>query len=170
MDKFSVNFGGLGDSLKPQTPVFKYEDVKHRLQKVAFDIVRFIDSDNIDGLWRIQNTDDGEVIIAMYSEERPRVEKTASASASPWEAMADQSGCISLFYNREPVKKISLAKLGMGDANPQTVCSVLSEKLSSNSKLLGGLLASLSSEERKDLLAKHPEIFCNTQDVESANK
>ncbi len=155
MDKFSVNFGALEEHLRPKAPVYKYEDVKHRLRKVAFDIVRFVDADNIDGLWQIQNTDDGEVIVAMYSEEAP-AEKTASASA--WRAIADRSGNVNLFYKNDPVTKVSLAKLGMADADPDAVCVTLAENLQSNSKLLDGLLASLSSEERKDLLGSHPEL------------
>jgi hypothetical protein len=154
MDKFSVNFSALDAHLRPQAPTYRYADVKHRLRKVAFDIVRFVDTDNIDGLWQIQNTDDGEVIVAMYSDKAPEVEKIASA----WGAYPDHSGDVNLFYKNNPVTKISLAKLGMADAAPDTVCTVLSEKLSSNTKLLSGLLASLSSEERKDLLDAHPEL------------
>jgi len=154
MDKFSVNFGALEEHLRPKAPVYKYEDVKHRLRKVAFDIVRFVDTDNIDGLWQIQNTDDGEVIVAMYSEESSTAEKTASA----WRAIADKSGNINLFYKNDPVTKVSLAKLGMADADPNAVCITLAENLSTNSKLLDGLLASLSSEERGELLKSHPEL------------
>lgn len=153
MDKFSVNFGALQEHLKPKAQVFRYEDVKHRLRKVAFDIVRFIDTDDIDGLWQIQKTEEGEVIVAMYSDGPPD-DKTASN----WGAFPDRGGDINLFYKNDPVTKISLAKLGMADSPPDTVCAVLAEKLSSNTKLLGGLLGSLSSEERKDLLDNHPEL------------
>ncbi|KKN74476.1 hypothetical protein LCGC14_0389930 [marine sediment metagenome] len=155
MDKFSVNFGALQERLRPQAPVYRYEDVKHRLRKVAFDIVRFVDTDNIDGLWQIQQTDEGDVIVAMYSEESPEVEKMASSN---WGAVADRAGNINLFYKNDPVTKVSLASLGMAGSTPDTVCSVLAEKLASNTKLLSGLLSSLSSEERKDLLDAHPEL------------
>lgn len=155
MDKFSVNFGALQESLRPQVPMFRYADVKHRLKKVAFDIVRFIDTDNIDGLWQIQKTEEGDVIVAMYSEDTAP-EKVASAS--DWKAFPDSRGDINLFYKNNPVTKISLAKLGMADSEPETVCAVLSEKLASNTKLLSGLLVSLSSEERKELLDAHPEL------------
>lgn len=154
MDKFSVNFGTLQESLRPQEPMFRYEDVKHRLRKVAFDVVRFVDTDDIDGLWQIQKTEEGEVIVAMYSEDS-YPEKNASVN---WKALPDSGGNINLFYKNDPVTKISLAKLGMADSSTETVCTVLNEKLVSNTKLLSGLLASLSSEERKELLDGHPEL------------
>ena len=46
----------------------------------------------------------------------------------------------------------------MADNSSDIVCCVLAEKLASNTKLLRGLLTSLSSEERKDLLGAHPEL------------
>ncbi len=148
MDKFSVNYGKLENKLRPKTPIFKYEDVKHRLKKVSFDVVRFVDADNIDGLWQIQQTDDGDVIVAMYDESSV-VEKSASA----WCALPDNSGNVNLFYKDHPVTKISLAKLGMADTDINIVCSTLSEKLAGNTKLLNSLMALLGPEERKGLQA-----------------
>mgnify|MGYP001589289631 CR=1 FL=1 len=163
MNKFAVNFGALEEGLKPQAQIFRYEDVKHRLRKVAFDIVRFVDTDNIDGLWQIKNTDNGEVIVAMYSE-NAAAEYAKTKNASDWSAIADKTGGVNLFYKTNPVTKISLAKLGMAEMEPDTVCSVLEEKLASNKKLLRGLFASLSSEERKDLFDTNPELAQTVND------
>jgi len=162
MDKFSVNFDALEEFLKPKTPVYRYDDVKHRLKKVAFDIVRFVDADNIDGLWQIQKTDDGDVIVAMYSND-----KLEDKVSSNWEVMADKVGNINIFYKNTPVTKVSMAKLGISDAEPHTICSTLVDKLSSNSQLLDGLLASLSYEERSELFINHPELVGNskTEDI-----
>ena len=162
MGDFSVDYDMLEQSFvkQAQTPTFKYEDVKHRLKKVAFDIVRFVDADNIDGLWQIQQTSDGDVIVAMYesdelvSESSEDVEKTASG----WSALPGKYSDITLFYKDQPVTKISLAKLGMAKESTESVCSVLSEKLAKNEKLLGGLLSTMSSAERKNLLDTFPEL------------
>ena len=55
MKKFAVGYASLQSSLeKPK--VYKLEDVKDKIKKVVFDVVRFLDSDNIDGLWQIQHT------------------------------------------------------------------------------------------------------------------
>ena len=157
MSKFSVNFEALDEKLKTKHPVYRYADVKHRLRKVAFDIVRFVETDNIDGLWQIQKSDDGEVIVAMYSDD-PNMLTEKTASSSNWGAVADSYGNINLFYKNRPVTKMSLAKLGLSNEAPEDVCRVLQEKLATNIKLLNGLLASLSSEERNDLLSAHPEL------------
>ena len=61
MDKHSVNYDNMNKKLT-EKKAYKFNDVKDRLIKVAFDVVKFKDSDNIDGLWQVQSSDDGEVI------------------------------------------------------------------------------------------------------------
>ena len=160
MDKFSVNFKDLEDSLskEAQSPVYKYADVKHRLEKVAFDIVRFVDTDNIDGLWQIKNTEDGDLIVAMYNDEELIAEGQVEKTASDWTALPGKFNDVTLFYKNHPVTKISLAKLGFNNEPINLVCKTLSDKLSSNDKLLQGLLSYMSDDERKDLLKVNPEL------------
>ena len=93
----------------------------------------------------------------MYSDD-PNMLTEKTASSSNWGAVADSYGNINLFYKNRPVTKMSLAKLGLSNEAPEDVCRVLQEKLATNIKLLNGLLASLSSEERNDLLSAHPEL------------
>lgn len=160
VNKFSVNYDALEERLKPEPQVFKYAEVKDRLVKVAFDVVRFMDADNIDGLWQIQKTDDGEVIVAMYDGSLPEAEqtKTASVNDSPWLTMPDRLGHINVFYKDSPVTKISLASLGMDGENPESVSFTLSEKLATNNKLRDSFLGSLTQQERAILLEAHPEL------------
>ena len=49
MEKFAVNYNDLDGTLAPRAEIYRYEDVKHRLKKVAYDIVRFVDGDDISG-------------------------------------------------------------------------------------------------------------------------
>ena len=63
MNKFAVDYNSLESELTPRPQYFRYDDVKDRLRKVAFDVVRFKDGDDISGLWQIQQTDEGEVIL-----------------------------------------------------------------------------------------------------------
>lgn len=153
MDKFSVNLQNLEEQLKPQKPVFKYAEVKHRLERVAFDVVRFMDTDGIDGLWQIQQTDDGEVIVAMYDHDEQQ-EKTASC----WDAVSDSSGKINILYKNYPVTKLSLASLGMQGEKAHKVCQTLSEKLASNNSLRSAFIANLTPQEREELFSAHPEL------------
>jgi hypothetical protein len=153
MDKFSVDYGTLGEQMT-QRKAYRFKDVKDRLVKVAFDIVRFRDTDNIDGLWQIQATDDGEVIVAMYEQAPEKLE----AKASNWAAVADKTGSVNVFYKDEPIMRFASAKIGIpADGIPLLVES-LPEKLEKNASLRKAMLNEISPEERKDILAKYPEL------------
>ncbi len=111
---------------------FKYEDVKNRLIKVAYDIVKFRDSDpSIDGLWQIQNTDDGEVIVAMY-EEKPTLE-----SKSNWATILDKTASnINVFYKNEFITKLSSSDFPeQADIDIKKLSSHLPESLENNKSL-----------------------------------
>ena len=70
MKKFAIDVDSLENKLQKKT-AYRLEDVKDKVRKVAFDVVRFVDNDaTIDGLWQIQKHDDGEYIVAMY-EDKP---------------------------------------------------------------------------------------------------
>lgn len=155
MNKYSVDYNFLDDSLKEKPKVFKYADVKDRLVKVAFDVVRFVDGDDLSGLWMVNQTDDGEYIVAQYDDSYSDTEKTASN----WNVYADSSNDgIHIFYKNDPVTKISTASLGIDKDETYLAVDVLSEKLSSNSGLVEGLLEELPAEKRKELLDNHPEL------------
>lgn len=152
MDKVAVDYSSLEEKLTTKK-VYKLNEVQHRLKKVAFDVVRFFDSDNIDGLWQIQRCDDGEYIVAMYEEE-PSIKTSAD-----WSVISDKSGNnINIFYKNEPVKKVSLASLGMTTEDSSVVCSFLPKKLASDKNLVSSLLNDLSSQEKNNLLERYPEL------------
>ena len=159
MKKFAVDYASLQSSLeKPK--VYKLEDVKDKIKKVAFDVVRFLDSDNIDGLWQIQHTSDGDYIVAMYGEEGASAPVTKSSSVkTDWSVITDKSGQnLNFFYKGTPVTRLSVAALGLPNTEASLATSYLPAKLASNSRLVTGLLQELSPEERKELLTKHPEL------------
>jgi hypothetical protein len=156
MEKFAVNYNNLEQDLEPKAQVYRYEDVKHRIKKVAFDVVRFTDGDDISGLWQVQQTDDGDVIVAKYDDSYMEATKEAS---SDWQALADRSGeNVNIFYKNSPVTKVSLASVGIPNIDADIVCRRLPECLTSNKTLVSGLLAELSSSDRKELLNAHPEL------------
>jgi len=160
MEKFAVNYNDLQGDLAPRPQAFRYADVKHRLKKVAYDIVRFTDGDDISGLWQIQQTDDGDVIVAKYDDTSnfTEVEKTASVETN-WRALADRSGeHINIFYKDSPVTKVSLTKIGIPTEDADIVCRYLPEKLATNEALTSNLLAEMSSGDLKELVKAHPEL------------
>jgi len=159
MEKFAVNYNDLQGDLTPRPNAFRYADVKHRLKKVAYDIVRFVDGDDISGLWQVQQTDDGDVIVAQYDDTAnfAEVEKTAAVETS-WRALADKSGGIHIFYKDSPVTKIALASIGIPAEDADVVCRYLPEKLATNEVLASNLLAEMSGSNFKELVKAHPEL------------
>lgn len=159
MNKYSVNYTELENNLERQAS-YKYDDVKHRLEKVAFDIVRFRpEHDDIDGLWQIKATDDGEVIVAMYDESPKKEEDNCMKVNSSWDVILDKSGStINIFYKNEPITRLASASLGISNSEMKSLCSDLPKKLASNKNLLNALLNDLSEQDRSALFTKYPEL------------
>lgn len=142
--------------MQPKPKVFKYENVKHRLTKVAFDVVRFVDGDDVSGLWQVNQTDDGEYIVAQYND---YVDQEVDKTASNWSAYPDKGGDnIHLFYKNDPVTKIATTSIGISKSEALMVADILPEKLDTNKILAEGLLMELSHDSRAQLLDNHPEL------------
>lgn len=153
MDKHSVDYGVMNKKLTDKK-AYKYNDVKDRLIKVAFDVVKFKDSDNIDGLWQVQSSDDGEVIVALY-EETPKSLETKSS----WSAVADKTASyVHVFYKNEPVIKIASSTLGVSKDNVVSFEENLPKVLAENAGIRSLLLNELSERDRKSFTTKYPEL------------
>lgn len=155
MIKFSVDYTDLQSKLS-QKRAFRLSDVKEKIRKVAFDVVRFVDSDKIDDLWQIHRDGDDEYIIAMYTENE--VEKCASLS--PWKAVPDSSGThIHLLYKNMPIKKIALAPLGIPLEDVWLVSHSIPQRLATDQSFLDSLLKELTSHERQALIEVEPSFL-----------
>ena len=152
MDKHSVNYEYMNKKLS-QKKHFKFNDVKDRLIKVAFDVVKFKDNDNIDGLWQVQSSDDGEVIVALY-EETPKLEAKSS-----WSAVADKTASyVHVFYKNEPVVKLASSDLGISKEDSVSFVENLPKILAENVGIRSSLLNELSAEDKKSFITKYPEL------------
>lgn len=150
MSKFSVDYSGLDNTVHKK--VYRLSDVKDRLEKVAFDIVRFKDADKSADLWQVQSADDGEYIVSLYQSDEDD-KKEAS-----WEVTASALGTLNVSYKGEPVIKLAAAKLGLSAEQAKAAPSYLPEKLASNKKLVNALLKELSLPAKQELLKKYPEL------------
>jgi len=149
-NKFSVNYEDLQKKFNAKKS-YKLEDVKYKIKKVAFDVVRFLETEDIDGLWQVQHRDDGDYIVAMYDEPI----KTASA----WSVVSDRNQKnINFFYKDTPIVRLASTKLGIPQEQVSFAIKHLPEKLASNQKLVEGLLLEISPEERTQLLTQFPEL------------
>jgi len=154
MKKFAVNYQNLETQLEDKPQVFRLADVKDKITRVAFDVVKFHDSDGLDGLWQIRQTDEGEYIVATYDDSELTVEASVK---TPWQAF--QSGDeVHVFYKNDPVSKISLASIGIPAEEAKLFVSHLPQSLATNEKLAASMLKALGDEERKELFASHPEL------------
>ena len=152
MDKHSVDYELMTERLSAKK-AYKYNDVKDHLIKVAFDIVKFKDCDDIDGLWQIQSADDGEIIVALY-EEAPQLEVKSS-----WSAIPDKTASyVHLFYKNEPITKVAMDSLGIKGEETVAFVEALPKILAENESVRSAMLSELSSEDSSNLIKKYPEL------------
>lgn len=145
------------DYTKLENQVFKkayrLADVKHQLETVAFDIVRFKDGDKGAELWQVQSADDGDFIVALYQQEEE--EKTAS----PWSvAISKVSGDLQFSYRGDPLVRLASSKLGIPRSELEKVPEYLPTKLAENKKLVQALLQEMPEPAKKMALDRYPEL------------
>jgi len=154
MRKFSVDYTKLETKLSKKA--YRLSDVKHRLETVAFDIVRFKDGDEGAALWQIQSADDGDYIVTLYDQKE---EETVKAASLPWEVILSKTAkVLNIFYKGDPITKVATSKLGLPDTELDTVEKYLPRKLAENKKLVKALLADLDEPTKNSVLVKYPEL------------
>lgn len=112
--------------------IYKLSDVKHKLEKVCFDIVKFKDEDQ-DDLWQVMNAEDGSYIVARYSSSDDDAVKEAKASTTEkWDVLVSQAGYLHFYYNGQPMGTLSADKLGIPAADLPAIKRFLPAKLASD--------------------------------------
>lgn len=154
--KTDIDYNKLDNTLNKN--FYKLEDVKDRLIKICFDVVRFKDADP-EELWQIQNSDDGDYIVARYEAPSEKEELPAkTASSSPWDVSIDNNKHLHIFYKNYQVAKLKASTLGLENTDLDAVKSFLPKKLASDQSLVNSLLNTLSTTEKFQLLRTFPEI------------
>lgn len=152
MSKDSIDYSGLANKIFKTA--YKFSEVQDQLETVAFDIVRFKDSDKSADLWQVQSADDGEYIVALY---QPEEEATKTAG---WDvAYIKSTGSLQISYKGDPLVRIASSKLGIPNAELSKVEAYLPAKLASNKKLVQALLNELPESTKNEVLAKYPEML-----------
>lgn len=131
---------------------YKLADVQDKIEKVAFDVVRFKDDDDLSRLWVIQPSADGDVIVAMYDDSDDALETKS------WQAIADKQANINVFYKGEPIKRLAMSSLGIPKEDISIVCRSLTKKLATDFETRKALLMELPIDERYELVQKYPEL------------
>jgi len=151
MSKFSVDYSSLAGQITKKA--YRLSDIKDQLESVAFDIVRFKDSDKSADLWQVQSADDGEYIVALY---QPDEEEK---SAALWDVSISKIGSeLQVSYKGDPLVRVAAARLGVPRSEINKVPGYLPAKLAANPKLVKALLNELPESAKKEVLAKYPEL------------
>jgi hypothetical protein len=133
MSKFSVDINSLSNTINKKS--YKLSEVSDKIEKVAFDIVRFKDCDDRANLWQIQSADDGDYIVSMYEGDTSG-QKISEASSSSWEVIADKSAGNLMFYRGDEfVVKVAAKEFGV-DTDLDKFSKHLTKSMSSNDKLV----------------------------------
>ncbi|HVY53721.1 MAG TPA: hypothetical protein VHA13_04305 [Gammaproteobacteria bacterium] len=151
MSKFSIDYSGLENKIYKKA--YRLSDVKDQLETVAFDLVKFKDSDKSADLWQIQSADDGDYIVAVYqSDDEEKV-------ASNWEVIVTKTaGELQISYKGDPIVRLASKKLGIPQHELNQVPKYLPIKLAENKKLVKALLNELPASAKKEVLNKYPEL------------
>lgn len=152
MSKFVIDYNSVIKNTFQKT--YKLSDVKDKLEKVAFDLVRFKDSTK-DELWQIQSAEDGEYIVALYEEDTNSVNKSEASWAVGLNKMA---GTLDFFYNNEPVCNINAMSIGLDEKSLEGVPELLPKQLTSNKKLVNSLFKQVSPQTKEYFYNKYPEL------------
>lgn len=136
---------------------YKLSEVQDKIEKVAFDVVKFRDEDDASKLWQIQSADDGDYIVALYDPEESAV-KTASSNA--WSVtLSKVSNHLNFYYKGDPITKLASSSLGIPSDEVNLAIKYLPSKLASNKSMVAGLLSTLDDVVKQDILSKYPELF-----------
>lgn len=152
MPKFSIDLDNVTNTVLKKS--FKLSEVKDKIQKIGFDIVRFKDG-NPEELWQIQSAEDGsEYVVALYNDE----EKVVTASMKPhWSAVV-RNNELHIFYKKDFLCKIASSKLGFTNEDLSLAKRYLPNKLAENKNLVKALFKDLDEQTCKNILSKYPEL------------
>jgi len=154
MKNFSIDYSGLEHKIYKKA--YKLSDVQHRIEKVAFDVVRFSDGDEASKLWQVQSADDGEYIVALYDDQEDSLK---TASSSDWEVCLNKtSSVLDVYYKGDPIVRVAASELGIPANELPLVSKYLPKKLAENKKLANALLNEAGEEVRQELYKKYPEL------------
>lgn len=155
MSKHSIDYSALDNKLNKKA--YRLDDVKHRIERVAFDVVRFKDNDadKIAGLWQIQNSDEGDYIVSLYDDSSDTI-KTASKKTD-WEIVSTAKD-LHFFYKGDPILKTSALKLDLSERDLSNISKTLPERLATNKKLVSVVLNQLDAPSKRMVINKYPEL------------
>ena len=163
MDKFAVDFNSLVPKIdRPKE--YRLADVQDKIEKVAFDVVRFRDADDTEQLWKIEQREDGPVIVALYDENTGTL--SAESSNEGWQAIPDKkAACVHLYYKGEPIVKLAAKDLSIPADEVNIAARWIPEQLVKDSDFRSHVLRMANDPS---LSKKFPELNKTAKDLRIA--
>lgn len=156
MDKFKLDTNELEGKLNAPK-MFKLEDVKDKIRKIAFDVVTF--RDNPETLWKIVPGDDGEYIVANYPlPDDAIVSQSYEESVKlSWSVETDRlNKTATIFYKTTPITNLPLSKITVDDS--EDFKFRIPKLLSKNASLVEKMIDGLDQDYKNQVLSLHPEL------------
>jgi len=155
-DKFTVDFDSLASTLLPKK-AHRLADVEGRIEKVAYDLVRYRDNDDTDQLWKIEEGADGPVIVALYGDDGGLVVESEKEEKTDWDAVPDKTA-MHIYYKNEPIVTLSSKDLGISSLEFSLARKWLPKKLAADERLQANLLTKVASASRALIPDRFPEL------------
>jgi hypothetical protein len=153
MSKHSIDYSALDSTINKKS--YRLEDVKDRIQRVAFDVVRFKDDDNGANLWQIQSSEEGDYIVSLYDNSGDTV-KTAAAKED-WEIVPVRDN-LQFFYKGDPILKAAASNIGLTSKDMEAISRHLPKKLAGDKNLIALILNQVDKSSKQKILNKYPEL------------
>jgi hypothetical protein len=154
-DKFTINFDHLAERVVPQQ-TYRLRDVEHRIERVAYDLVRFRENEDTDQLWKIEDGSDGPVIVALYGDDGSLL-KTESSTKKVWEVIPDKTA-MHFYYKGEPLVSLSSEQLGIPESEFNIAGRWIPQKLASDERFQELLLNTVNRAGRVHIAQRFPEL------------
>lgn len=155
-DKFTVDFDHLTQTLLPKKRAYRLADVEDRIERVAYDLVRFRDNADTDQLWKIEESSEGPVIVALYGDDG-EIKTVESSTKNDWDAIPDKKA-MHVFYKGEPLVSLSSEDLGIPAEEFGLLRRWLPRKLETDQGLQKALLNKVASSGRELIAQRFPEL------------
>ncbi len=154
-DKFTVNFDHLAERVIPQR-AHRLKDVENRIEKVAYDLVRFRENEDTDQLWKIEDSNDGPVIVALYGDDGSLL-TAESNTKKDWEVIPDKTA-MHFYYKGEPLVSLAADQLGIPEDEFNIAGRWMPKKLVSDERFQTLLLSTINRAGRVHIAQRFPEL------------
>ena len=144
---------GASKSIADKDKLLVTAENTHFIKKVAFDVYR-VENDPYEGLWLMEQADDGKNYLVRASD--PQFEYKKSGE---WEAITDYGQeNITLSYKNVPIARFSSKDYGFTAEDASTFKSAILEKADSDEDFIKGVLSTQPESKRSAICTTFPEL------------